>query len=239
MVNETRAEKNLELHYKLDSLPQKIKDKFITEIKSGFVNPVEKRKFLPYLKGDQAVPRYSNSPVQGLEQAIFNYFDGKGVKFPDPSAFRRSLYNGINKEPLKRVYYGILTDAVEAFSDAPWKIDLPKEALQPIVDLVPGNGISLAYLTAGRWAAKDDREIWNLGPEFSDDLLVISKNHILAGLKCLVKTHNRNYAEEKYKNPITELDLPYAKEINKFFSSIIPSKIMKNIEAGKDSLIYK
>ncbi len=89
--------------------------------------------------------------------------------------FSNTLYKSVNKDVLKRVYYGICsTDKV------------PLEFLEKLTNW------ERIYFFRGRWAKRN--------PDLSELLLVLTARHISLGLDMLHEDHFVRKAEGKYKS---------------------------------------
>jgi len=131
------------------------------------INPRERWDNMPYLKSDLTV-------------AIVNHFPGTS------SEFSNTLYSSATrKEPLKRVYYGILSTG-----------NLPEDFLQVLTDW------EKIYFFAGRWAIRQ--------PDLSVPFDVLTSEHLLSGIERLYSEHYTRKAAKTYK---AEIILPESNRI--------------------------
>jgi len=228
-------EQYLELVEKIRRVPLETRIQFIEEVQKDHVNPSEKWRHMAYLKGSKDVPKGGDRPRQGVEQGILDYFERRRINFPNMGSLRTSLYNTIRGEPLRRVYWGLHTGEEDS-EGAPLPIELPSEIVQPMVDLIPGNGVSIAaYMLAGRWKSKYDPKVLRIMPEFQESPLIYARKLIMAGMAGIVKVHNsfvpgteefkarekRNSSSKKqrikYNEKLTKLQVPFGRDIFNFF----------------------
>lgn len=212
-----------QLFEEIDKAPSQAKVAFLREMSRGYVNPPQKRGYMPYYKGDPTLSPSTGKEVPGLEDALVRYsVEDVGLIFSDVRRFGRRIYEGITKEPLKKAYYGLLTDQDER-DGSPSKIRLPGEILQPMVDLVPGNGLSLVYLLAGRWRSKFKRSILDLSGipaqirDPSLEVMVLMRTLIKEGIEEMVETHNLGSHRGKYAHQLPRFGMPFGERMFRFF----------------------
>lgn len=154
-----------------ESTIKKVKIALSTE----HINPREHWESMPYLKYD-------------LRDAICGYLSETCKK-----EFKKDVYAAINKEPLKRVYYGIKSTGA-----------MPADFLNCLTDW------EKVYFFAGRWAIRN--------PKLFEPIEVIAIKHIKEGLDSLYKHHYMRKAEGLY---ISELRLPEDAQIRDAYSRIV------------------
>jgi len=177
-------ERNLE--ERLRTIPDSANLKFVSEATHPRINPAENFREMPYLKYD-------------LVNAIGNYFRKGGINLAD--SFERDLYSSqLNKDPLKRTYYGMLSAK-----------NVPQEVINSL-----DNKFELVYLYAGIWerASVNENNPIHLN-------VAITLN---TGLNCLYKHHYIRKAEGKYSR---EIKLPKGKEIREVCQKFIEEQKQK------------
>jgi len=168
----------------LNDLPLRTRHELISGSKQPKINPQDHWRSMPYLKED-LVPK------------IMNYFLKKGVNLG--SDFGDKVYNSINKEPLKRVYYGMKTEDNNGIMI---NRDFPKEVLEAVANEGEWGRWADLYAFAG---------IWNSNTaNFEKSNYGIMRDLVTAGISEMFKVHNAFVKKEKYKN---EMSLPFAKKI--------------------------
>jgi len=210
---------------KIKGASSEAKQSFLYELNRGFVNPNQKRTFMPYLKGEKSLSPHTGKMAPGLTQEFRDYFSNAGVAFDDLRKFERALYDGeIYAKPLRRAYRGLLSDACDEFGN-PSKIVLPREILQSMVDNVPGNGMSMIYLLAGRWRSNFKphlRDVSYLPEEIRTpdmEVLATMRSFVRAGLDEMVEAHNKAFRDKEYDHPRKRYEMPFGKKIVDFFYS--------------------
>ncbi|HRZ85150.1 MAG TPA: hypothetical protein P5277_00035 [Candidatus Paceibacterota bacterium] len=144
------------------------------------INPKENYKIMPHLKKDLC---------KVIAKRIHSNDD-----------FESNLYSGqINKEPLKRTYYGILSTDTQV---------IPRTFFQAL------NFWERVYFFTGRWNIID--------PDFSDDLPTLTVKHLKEGLNCLYKKHYIKKANEEYNR---EIQLPGGTEVREAYKRIIKKQV--------------
>jgi len=137
------------------------------------INPQQDWRRMPYLKDD-------------LAPAI------TGRIMASPS-FARILYNTINKAPLKRVFYGILSTG-----------EIPEDFLSRL------SNWERTYFFAGRWKIRK--------PNLTEPLSVLTVRHLKQGLDSLYEHHYVRKARGEYTR---QLELPEDKQVNEAYKRII------------------
>lgn len=168
-----------DLETRLREIPANVNSHFVREARSPRINPKEMWRQLPYLKLD-------------LVDAITGYLRERGLEVG--SSFSRELYSSqLNKEPLKRVHYGMLTAR-----------NVPLEVLK-ILD----NKFEPLYLYSG---------IWN-GAEVNEDnpIFLNVAATLYSGLNCLYKNHYKRKAKGIYSRDILP---PRAHEIQEVYHKL-------------------
>jgi hypothetical protein len=155
----------------MNSLNDNIKEKYIFELEKENINPARIWKDLPYLKYD-------------LTNSITEHITERGIPFDLGKDL--TLYSSINKEPLKRIEYGIRSAR-----------EIPIEILERLLDW------EKLYLFAGKWG-KNGKRCPNIS--ISD----LTLDYLKTGTEVIYKNHYVNKASGRY---VTELVLPEAKGI--------------------------
>jgi len=120
------------------------------------INPREVWETMPYLKYD-------------LSDEVALYIGDKD--------FRHNVYNSVNKDVLKRVYYGIRSTDMNK---------VPLEFLEKLTNW------EKVYFFRGRWKKRN--------PDLSEPLLVLTARHMDIGLDMLHEDHFVRKAKRKYKS---------------------------------------
>lgn len=139
------------------------------------INPKLRWRSMPYQKYD-------------LTDAIRTYLAETCQK-----EFKKNLYSAINKEPLKRVWYGIKSTGM-----------IPAEFLNCLTDW------QKVYFFAGKWAIRR--------PRLVESIEVLTITHIKEGLDSLYKHHYIRKAHGKYKS---ELRLPEDAAVRAAYKRIV------------------
>lgn len=146
---------------------QETQEAIVNSIKSAFsvshINPRQDYSLMPYLKYD-------------LVEAIIGFLTKNGADLDEN--FCNKLYK-INKEPLKRVYYGMLSTG-----------NLPSEFLNSLTDW------EKIYFFAGRWCKRDHPFLvnnFNIELKNGEELYLFVSDYLLAGINLLKKVHREKY----------------------------------------------
>lgn len=200
------------LEDRLNSLGSDVKKRLVEELLEPLVRPkdvidgrvkledglAEKLFRKKYLKDDLV----SSYIVERLER------DGVNLKSAGGKHdFRKSLYNSINKEPMKRVCWGQINAYV------------PKEIMQ---ELPPWAAF---YLYAGIWNRKSTylphKKIFTATIN-NQAIYRIIYDCVKVGLAAIKGVHNRKYGKGEYKHPMN--GAPHEKEV----LGIMPKPTNKN-----------
>ena len=169
-----------DLESRLREIPDSANLKFVQEATRPRINPAENFREMPYLKYD-------------LVNAIGNYFRNGGINLTD--SFERDIYSSqLNKEPLKRTYYGMLSAK-----------GIPIEVINSL-----DNKFELVYLYAGIW---ERASVSENNPAHLNVAIALN-----TGLNCLYKHHYIRKARGKYSR---EIRLPRGKEIREVYKKFI------------------
>lgn len=144
-----------------------------TALSVPHINPRENWQNMPYLKYDL---------TERIAQAILASRD-----------FAPVLYSAVNKDPLKRVYYGFLSTG-----------KMPDEFLKSLTEW------ERVYFFAGRWTTRD--------ADLSEPIDVLTVRHLERGLDNLYEGHYVRKARGEYTR---QLILPQGKEIREAYKRII------------------
>jgi len=138
------------------------------------INPTEEkmRKRMPYLKDD-------------LAPAIAGRIIAAG--------FASTLYGAINKNPLKRVWYGIMSTG-----------ELPENFLKRLSEW------ERVYFFAGRWKIRS--------PDLKEPPVVLTVRHLNEGLNKVYNDHYTRKAKGEYES---NLVLPEGNDIREAYKRII------------------
>ncbi len=143
------------------------------------INPKEVWETMPYLK-------------YNLVDEVASHIGNKD--------FSNNLYNSVNKDVLKRVYYGIRSTG-----------RIPSEFLEKLTNW------EKVYFFRGRWSERN--------PDLSEPLLVLTSKHLYLGLDKLHKDHFVRKAKGKYgsskKFPESDSVREDCKNIIKFYQNQI------------------
>ncbi len=160
----------------LESRLERLENNIVERVKNAFkvehVNPKENWELMPYLK--------------------YGLADRVAEKIGNPS-FNSVLYSTLNKDILKRVYYGILSTQ-----------NLPSDYLNLLTDW------EKVYLFRGRWSERK--------PDLADSIDVLTINNIYLGLNKLHEDHYVRKANGEYK---TEPKFPESDRIREDYKRII------------------
>ncbi|UZE94215.1 MAG: hypothetical protein IB618_01430 [Candidatus Pacearchaeota archaeon] len=165
------------LEERLIGLNEEIFEEIKRALSIPYINPKKEWRSMPYLKDD-------------LNNAIVGYLSRISRVSRN---FKSNLYSTINKEPLKRVYYGIKSTD-----------ELPKEFMNSLTDW------EKVYFFAGRW---DIRK-----PNFTEPIDVLTVKHVYEGLNLVNKHHFKRKAKGQYTR---QLELPERKEVREAYKRII------------------
>lgn len=157
-----------------------------TALSIPHINPRERWQNMPYLKYnltdrivDAILPEIKIGGIVLLKKRARN--------------FSQNLYSVVNKDPLKRVYYGVLSTG-----------EMPKKFLEALTDW------EKVYFFAGRWTIRDS--------DLSEPLDVLTVRHLKAGLENLYEGHYVRKAKRQYTR---QLQLPEGKEVREAYRRII------------------
>lgn len=162
----------------LDNLNKTIIKEVKTALSVPHTNPRKHQQ--PYLKYD-------------LVEAICTH-----VGIIHKKNFNENLYSEINKEPLKRVWYGIESTG-----------KIPEEFLNHLSDW------QKIYFFAGRWAIRN--------PDLDEPISILTIRHIKKGLDLLYEHHYVRKARGEYKR---RLRIPEDAEIRKTYHRLL--KLLKD-----------
>ena len=143
-----------QLEKRLGKLASPIVDAVKEAFSVDHVNPQKNWRSMPYLKDELADEVASNIGNPG---------------------FRSNLYSAVNKDVLKRVYYGILSSG-----------KLPKEYMQALTDW------EKVFLFRGRWSERH--------PDLDEELPTLTSKHLCLGLNKLESDHYVRKAKGQYSS---------------------------------------
>lgn len=166
------------LEKRIEKLDEDVFEKLKFAFSSPHINPREHWRDMPYLKED-------------LTPAICQYIGD--------SSFAKTLYSSVNKDVLKRVYYGIKSSR-----------KVPKELLESLTNW------ENIYLFRGRWSERN--------PNFLDSLDVFTIKHIYKGLNKLHEDHYKRKSKGIYES---SPKYPESKNIRETYHRIISSHFLK------------
>jgi len=167
-----------DLESRLRAIPANVNSQFISAARSPKINPKEMWQQMPYLKLDLVNAITGNLKARGLEMG----------------GFGRELYSSqLNKDPLKRVHYGMLTAR-----------NVPADVLKAL-----DSKFEPLYLYSGIWH----------GAEVSEDNPVCLNvaAALYSGLNCMYENHYKSKAKGKYSRDIL---LPRGHEIRDVFHKL-------------------
>ncbi len=197
----------MNLEERLSALDAGVKDGLVREMNLKPVNPVAMRAEMPELKYD-------------LTGSISKYFGEReitlGASFRDN--FGKLYTGGIRKEPLQRVYYGMLSAK-----------DVPTDVLHAVQDGLADLGESagdyaLVYFYAGMWD-----NYWHV-VNTDRPLFHIVSDLVETGIGRLEKNYSDECAKGRYN---AEMKLPYSGQIKERLAALKEewmSRELKKIE---------
>lgn len=177
---------------KLNSLGNDVRTILIDVAMEKTIRPKDYIQGRRYLKDDVVPTIVSRLQNDGMD------LNASGGPYP----FKELLYNSINKEPLKRTYYGMFNSE-----------SLPREIIQ---ELTPWMAV---YFYAGFWTKKSTRLLYK---KFLDNniknknIYKIVYDCVMEGMKTMKKIHNQEYEKGNYKYFIKTV--PHEKEIKAMLS---------------------
>ena len=152
-------------------LDEDIVDGVENALRHPHINPREHWQEMPYLKSELAVEV------------------GEGIGSVD---FWKNIYSAVNKDVLKRVYYGILSTG-----------QLPKQFLKALTDW------ERVYFFRGRWSERN--------PKLGMPIEVLTLEHIHLGLN---KLHEDHYVRKARGQYVSKKKFPEADRIREDYKRI-------------------
>lgn len=192
--------KTASLEDRLNKLGDNVKQRLVEELLKPLIKPKDVIDGKVELKDSRAKKLLQN---RYLKDDVVPYIAGRleedGVNFESVDGkhnFRKSLYNSINKEPMKRAFWGQFNAYV------------PEEIMQ---ELHPWAAF---YLYAGIWNRKATplphkrifRKVIN-----NQTIYRIVYDCVRAGLDAIKGIHNQKEDKGEYKHPMN--DAPHKKEV--------------------------
>jgi hypothetical protein len=142
-----------DLEIRLNRVSDESVQRVLTAFREPHINPRDIFRKLPYMKK--------------------NWTDKIAEKIGSPEEFSDTLYTSVNKDVLKRVYYGILSTG-----------NVPQEYLDALTNW------ERIYLFRGRWSERD--------PNLDEPLTVMTSRHLYFGVNKLHQDHYVRKAEGEY-----------------------------------------
>jgi len=168
-----------DLEERLDAVSEEARQELKASVESGIINRVwEQRDHMPYLKKDL-------SPA--IANAILNIYSKHSTMQTDIAELSKYVYDTMNKEPLKRVWYGI----VNCGTLENGKVKMPSEALSVLTPM------EMMNYFAGLWHEKSSGKIANKADLARRTAYGIIVPRIKNGLEWIRAIH----AQNDYKQP--------------------------------------
>ncbi len=178
---------------RIRSLSEKEIECFKEGLSYRHCNPKRERFDLPYLKKDL---------VQVIARAIV-----PRKKQGEMQRFARNLYSAVNKEPLKRVNYGI-----RSTGQLPFNFTNSLSNWENI------------YFFRGKWSIR--------GSNFEEPIDVIAARHMLMGLEDLYRDHYVRKASGEYES---QLELPEDEQVRNQCRQVLREYRERKVEEQQDN----
>jgi len=178
------------LEHRLESVNEDEFEQLKRALSIEHINPQEHWESMPYLKF-------------GLVRKIAEYLSARSNSSPE---FSRGLYSGqLNKEPLKRVWYGARSLG-----------EVPRQFLDALTDW------EKIYFLAGRWDIRN--------PNLNVPVEVLTIEHLKDGLNCLYRNHYVRRAKGEYERDIELPEDGDVREAHKRIMQAYPESVVRKYE---------